>query len=91
MRQEKIILFDVDLLTFKNEKTGEVEELTRLSYLREKADHSGYRVLKSYAKGNLIDKFSKFICKANLNVFLEEKDTPDGIKFKISKIENEKI
>ena len=94
-REEKIVVFDVDLLTFSDKKTGEVNDMTRILYLKLKSNKKGYRVLKSYVKGNKIDIINKHLLSANPTIctkaVFEELDTEDGIKLKVVKLDQDNL
>lgn len=90
-RQENIVVYDVSLIQFKNDKTGEVREMTKIFYLKEKSDHTGYRPLSCFIQGDKVNIVTKFMIKATTKAVLSEKDTEQGVKFTIAKIENETL
>lgn len=96
--QEKIriVLLDSELMQFKNKETGEVREMTRMHYAVKVEDNTkSNAILKCSRPGDLISKLDKYMLDINNPkshiATISKRSTEDGVKYVITKIDDEEI
>lgn len=84
-------LLSLDLMSIKNEDTGEVTQMTKILYRIDSEDtdvHVGPAILECYKVGNYLEKLKQF-CKIGKIVHLDidTRPTKNGAKYVLTKVE----
>jgi len=90
MRKDKIIILKNELNSFTNDKTGEVNLLTKITYLIPMNDtekSNGGAIFVTYKKGDLLSTLKNYLYKICICEF-EEIPTNNGFKLSLKKIDN---
>lgn len=88
--QVDVFISSIALVSFSNDHTGEVREMTQINYLLKQENDSnfvGYAPLVSYAKGDCFKVLSERIMKP-VKAVISQKLSKNGAKFVIMKIDN---
>ena len=91
MRKIDIQVIRCDLLHIKNDSTGEITDMTKITYLTkmEPTELSrGYAILESYRRGNYMNQVSPFLDKKITTAEMSEKPLKNGVKYVITKLDN---
>ena len=93
MKKINSIIIRGELNTFKNEKTGEISEMTKIIYLIpvERTDKVlGFVPLETYKKDNLLKEIEPYILKTVV-LEIDEVPTKNGVKYVLKKINDKEI
>ena len=88
MNNLKVLLLNLQKVNFKNDKTGEVTTMCKITYgldITKTDDFSGLSILETYAKESAflgLEKVLKKECMATV----EYRPTQNGVKYVITKI-----
>lgn len=97
MRKIKSKIINASLNRFANKETGEITEMTKVTYIHPKDDTENFigpATLECYKVGNYLNLLlGKTIdkCDRPVELGLEEEFTKNGIKFKLISIDNKKL
>ena len=97
MKKIKSKIINVSLNEFTNKETGEITQMTKVTYIHPKEDTENFvgpATLECYKVGNYmnvlkdktIDKYDR-----TLDLELEEEFTKNGIKFRLISIDGKKL
>lgn len=91
----KITILSLELQSFANKNTGEVNEMTKITYgidLTSSDKFVGYTIMTSYAKGSSFQKLSRLLKKELIaTIELKPGDKQNSVKYVITKINDESI
>ncbi len=93
MEKIRILIVNLQKIQFKNDKTGEVSELCKITYcikLSDSDNFKGYSILECYCNVNAFNKVEKFILK-EVTADIKINALKNGIKYTITKINNEEL
>lgn len=99
MKKIKSTILNVSLSNLKDDNTGEVKPMTRITYTLDREDSEyllGPAVMDCYKLGNYIETLKRYTKKANENfkvveIELEEKPTKNGCKYVIKSINGQDL
>ena len=88
MNNSKVLLLNLQKVNFKNENTGEVTTMCKITYASELTKYDGfvgYSILESYAKESAFNGLEKVLGKECVAT-IEKRPTKNGVKYVITKI-----
>lgn len=86
-------ILNASLSEIKNEKTGEITEMTKIVYTIERENTNkliGPAMLECYKVGNYLETLSKYVMKP-VQIDLEERPVKNGCKYVITKVNNQEL
>ena len=87
MKRIQSHIISASLSEIKNDKTGEITEMTKIIYTMERENTA---MLECYKVGNYLESIAKYIMKP-IQVDLEERPVKNGCKYVITKINNQEL
>ncbi len=93
MKRIQSHIISASLSEIKNDKTGEITEMTKIIYTMERENTDrlvGPAMLECYKVGNYLESIAKYIMKP-IQVDLEERPVKNGCKYVITKINNQEL
>ena len=88
MDNKKVILLNLQKVSFSNKKTGQVTNMCKITYgidLTKSDSFNGYSILETYAKESAFNGLEK-VLKKECVATVESKPTQNGVKYVITKI-----
>lgn len=93
MENLEIVILNLEKLNFKNQKTGEVNEMVRVTYgslVPDEERFSGLAILETYQNVKFFDTIKEFIGK-KVNANFKKIPLKNGFKYSLVSINNKEL
>ena len=88
--KQKIVLLNLAKVQFKNKDTGEVRNMTKMTYAIDCTNSerfTGYSILESYSPESAFEKAQKYV-RGTCTAVIETRPLTNGVKYVIKGIED---